>query len=147
MEVILRENISSLGKVGNIVKVKNGYARNYLFPKRLAYLATGANRTRIEKERQALEAKESARHGDAAALAQKIEAVTLSIAKQVGEEDKLYGSVSASDIAEALEKQGVEIDRKMVAFGEAIKTTGEHTVHIHIHAEVTANCKLTVVAL
>ena len=145
MEVILRENISTLGKVGEVVKVKKGFARNFLFPQRLAYLASTANKKRLEAERHALEAKESERHQEAEALAKRIESLPFNIAKQIGEEDKLYGSVSAGDIESGLAEQGVKIDKKMVAFGEAIKTAGEHEVHIHVHAEVVATLKVTVV--
>ena len=145
MEVILRESIASLGNVGEIVKVKTGYARNYLIPKRLAYQATDANRKRLEAERAALEAKETQHHEAAAALAAKVEAVTLSIAKEAGEEDKLFGSVTSSDVDEALKKEGIEIDRKMITFHEAIRTLGEHEVEVRVHAGVSAKCKLQVV--
>jgi large subunit ribosomal protein L9 len=147
MEVILRENVTSLGKVGDVVKVKRGYAQNYLLPQRLAYLATGANKKRLEAERQALEAKEATRLQEAEQLKAKIEVVTVSVAKQAGEEDKLYGSVTATDIEHALAEKDVSVDRKMVAFGEAIKTLGEHEVHIHVYADVVATLKVIVTAV
>lgn len=146
MEVILRENITSLGKVGDVVKVKKGYAQNYLLPNRLAYLATDTNKKRLEAERQALEAKEAKRLQEAELMKSKIEAVTVSMAKQVGEEDKLYGSVTAADIEKALAQQDIPVDRKMIAFGEAIKTVGEHEVHIHVYADVVATLKVNVTA-
>lgn len=146
MEVILRENITSLGKVGDVVKVKRGYAQNYLFPKRLAYLASESNKKRLEAERQALEAKEATRLQEAEQLKSKIEAITVSLAKQAGEEEKLYGSVTATDIERALGEKGLSVDRKMIAFGEAIKTLGEHDVHIHVYADVVATLKVNVTA-
>jgi len=147
MEVILRENVTALGKVGEVVKVKRGYAQNYLLPKRLAYLATDANKKRLEAERQALESKEATRLQEAEQLKAKLEAVTVNVAKQAGEEDKLYGSVTATDIEHALAEKDLSVDRKAVAFGEAIKTLGEHEVHIHVYAEVVATLKVNVTAV
>lgn len=145
MEVILRENISSLGQVGDVVKVKDGYARNYLLPKRLAYLANEANKKRFEAERRVLEAKQLEQRAAAGLLTEKINAVTVTIAKQAGEEDKLYGSVNAGDIVAALEKEGVHVDRKMISFGDVIKALGDYTVEIHLYADVVASCKVHVV--
>lgn len=144
MEVILRENITALGKIGDIVRVKDGYARNFLFPQRLAYQASEANKKRLEAERKALEAKEDGLRSQAEQLAEQIERVVVTITKEVSEEDKLYGSVTASDIADELEKQGVTVDRRTVSLGNPIKTTGEHEVKIRIHADVAAKCKVIV---
>ena len=147
MEVILRENITSLGKVGDVVKVKRGYAQNYLFPKQLAYLASETNKKRLEAERQALEAKEAKRLQEAEQLKAQIEAITVSLAKQAGEEGKLYGSVTATDLEHALTEKGIHVDRKMIAFGEAIKSLGEHEVHVHVYADVVATLKVNVTAV
>lgn len=145
MEVILRESIAALGQVGDIVKVKAGYARNYLIPKRLAYLASEANKKRLEAERSALEVKQAAQKTEAEKLVAQIEAVALTIQKESGEEDKLYGSVTAHDIEDALLKEGVTVDRKMINFSESIRSLGEHAVEVRVYAGVTATCKVTVV--
>ncbi len=145
MEVILRESIAALGQVGDIVKVKAGYARNYLIPKRLAYLASEANKKRLEAERSALEAKQATQKTEAEKLVAQIEAVALTVQKEAGEEDKLYGSVTSHDIEEALKKEGVTVDRKMINFSESIRSLGEHTVEVRVYAGVSATCKVSVV--
>ena len=145
MEVILRESITALGSVGDVVKVKPGYARNYLIPKRLAYQATEANKKRIEAERAALEAKEAKHRSTAEEFVAKIEALTLTITKEAGEEDKLFGSVTAADVDACLKQEGIEIDRKMINFSESIRTLGEHSVEISVYAGVTAKCQIQVV--
>ncbi len=145
MEVILRENIAALGEVGEIVKVKSGYARNYLIPNRLAYMATEGNKKRLEAERAALEAKQAQQKAEAEALAKQIEALTLSITKEAGEEDKLYGSVTTADVEEVIQQQGVKVDRKMISFSDAIRTLGEHPVDVRVYSGVVAKCKINVV--
>lgn len=145
MEVILRENIASLGKVGQVIKVKDGYARNYLLPQRLAYQASEANRKHFETERKKLEAQQAEKRSVAVALSEKIQALTLTINKQAGEEDKLYGSVNAGDIAAALHEAGVEVDRRMITFANVIKTLGEHHVEIHLYSDVVARLSVHVV--
>lgn len=145
MEVILRENISSLGQVGDLVRVKDGYARNFLLPKRLAYMATEANKKRFEAERKMLEIKQAEKREAAQKIADKISTLTVTITKQAGEEDKLYGSVNAGDITDVLEKEGIHIDRKMVSFSHPIKVLGDHTVDIHLHSDVVTPCKVHIV--
>lgn len=144
MEVILRESIAALGKVGDVVKVKKGYASNYLIPKRLAYTATEANKKRLELEREALEAKQTDQRAVAEKLAEKIEALSLTISKEATEEGKLYGSVTAADIDHALEKEGIQVDRKMITFHEIIRTIGEHEVEIRVYEGLAAKCRVTV---
>lgn len=145
MEVILREHVDNLGQRGEIVKVAEGYARNFLLPRKLALPVTEANKKQIERERVKFEAKEAAEKQTAEALAQRINAVEITLARRVGENDTLYGSVTTVDIAEALAKQGVEIDRRKVQLAEPIKQLGEVTVPIKIHREVTGQIKVRVV--
>jgi large subunit ribosomal protein L9 len=147
MEIVLREDIAALGKVGDVVKVRDGYARNYLLPKRMAYLATAGNKRRLEDERKRLEEKQEEKKQAARVLAKKIEALTLEIAKQVGDEDKLYGSVTAHDIDKALEEEGIQIDRKSISFGKAIKALGDYQVEVCLHSDVIAKCSIKVIRI
>jgi large subunit ribosomal protein L9 len=144
MEVILREDVQHLGKVGEIVKVKDGYARNYLLPKGLAYPATEANRKRIayEGERIAKQraSEKSAAEGEAARLAD----VQLTFAVKVGEEEKLYGSVTASDIQRKLEELGIHVDKRKIDLPEPIRELGEFQVGIKIHPDVRPQVRVTV---
>jgi large subunit ribosomal protein L9 len=145
MEVILREHVDNLGRRGEVVKVAEGYARNFLLPRKLALPVTEANKRQIERERAKLDAKEAAEKGDAEALAQRIGALDLSVARRVGENDTLYGSVTAADITELLQKHGIEVDRRKVHLAEPLKQLGEFTVPVKIHREVTAQVKVRVV--
>jgi large subunit ribosomal protein L9 len=145
MEVILREHVDNLGRRGEVVKVAEGYARNFLLPRKLALPVTEANRRQIERERAKLDAKEAAEKGDAEALAQRIGALDLSVARRVGENDTLYGSVTAADITELLQKQGIEVDRRKVHLAEPLKQLGEFSVPVKIHRDVTAQVKVRVV--
>ncbi len=145
MEIILREEVEKLGRRGQVVKVADGYARNFLFPQRLAVAATESNKKIVEQERQAglrREAKESA---DAAELGKILQTVRVSIAQKAGENDQLFGSVTAKDIAEALDKQGYQIDRRKIQLAEPIKTLGEHKVPLRLHREVTVEIAVDVV--
>lgn len=145
MEVILREEIEKLGNRGDIVEVSDGYARNYLLPKRLAVPATEANKKIIEQERQAYLRREAKLAGEARELAKLLEGVTVTIAQKAGEMDQLFGSVTAKDIAEALEKQNFQIDRRKIHLEEPIKQLGEHKVTLKLHREVTAEIQVNVV--
>lgn len=144
MEVILREHVDNLGRRGEIVKVAEGYARNFLLPRKLALPVTEANKRQIERERARLDAREAAEKQDAEAVAQRIGAVEVRVTRRVGENDALYGSVTAADITEALHKQGIEVDRRKVQLAEPIKQLGEFAVPIKIHREVTAQVKVIV---
>ncbi|HSL19950.1 MAG TPA: 50S ribosomal protein L9 [Vicinamibacterales bacterium] len=145
MEVILREHVDKLGRRGEVVKVAEGYARNYLLPRRLALPATEANRKHIERERAKFEAKEATERQAAEAVAERIAAVDISVSRRVGENDTLYGSVTAADITDALHQQGIEIDRRKVQLHEPLKQLGEFTVPVKIHRDVTAQVKVRVV--
>jgi large subunit ribosomal protein L9 len=136
MEIILREDIEKLGARGEVVKVAAGYARNYLLPKRLAVPATDSNKKIVEQERQAHLRRESKEKGAAQELGKILSAVTVNIAQKAGENDQLFGSVTAKDIAEALEKQNYTIDRRKIQLDEPIKQLGEHKITVRLHREV-----------
>ena len=144
MEVILREEVEKLGHRGSLVKVADGYARNYLLPKKLAVAATDANRKIVEQEREAWLRKEAKLKTDAEDLGKLISTVTLKFRQKVGENDHLFGSVTAKDIAEALEKQKFHIDRRKVLLDEPIKTLGEHRVTLRLHRDVTTEIPVMV---
>jgi large subunit ribosomal protein L9 len=144
MEVILREELEKLGQRGSIVKVADGYARNYLLPKRLAVLATDANRKIVEQERQAWLRKEAKIKVDAEDLAKLLTGVTLTFRHKVGENDQLFGSVTARDIAEGLEKQNFHVDRRKIALDEPIRALGEHKVTVRLHREVPTEITVVV---
>lgn len=146
MEVILREDIKTLGKAGELVKVKPGYARNYLLPRGLAYEATDGNRKRIQAESKARAARQEQEAGEARALAAKLGAVSLTLARKAGEGDRLFGSITAQDLADALAAQGHTVDKRKIELEHPIKTVGDHTVAIRLHHEVTAEIRLTVQA-
>jgi len=137
MEVILREDVDKLGSRGQLVKVAPGFARNFLLPKRLAVAATDANKKIVEQERQAALRREAKEVADAQELGKMMGAVTVTVAQKAGENDQLFGSVTAKDIAELLEKQGYTIDRRKIQLQEPIKTLGEHKVPIRLHRDVT----------
>src|SRR6266545_6752395 len=138
MEVILREDIERLGHRGQIVKVAPGYARNFLLPKRLAVAATNANKKIVEQERQAHLRREAKAKGEAEDLSKLLTGVTVTIAQKAGENDQLFGSVTAKDVAEALEGQKFTIDRRKVLLDEPIRQLGEHKVSVRLHKDVTA---------
>jgi len=146
MEVILRETIENLGRAGQVVKVADGYARNYLLPKRLAYLATPGNLKVIEAERRSLLRKEARQKEDSEKLQQLLETVEITIRRKVGEHNTLYGSVTNSDIAEELEKKGFQIEKRKIHMEDHIKTTGEFSIPIRLFKDVTAHIKLKVEA-
>lgn len=144
MEVILRDHIDHLGRRGEIVKVADGYARNYLLPRKLALPATNANRKWVERERKLAETRDSEERGAAEAIATRLNALDLVINRKVGENDQLYGSVTNADIADLLAAKGFEIDRRKILLPDPIKTLGENTVPVKLHREVTAQVKVTV---
>jgi large subunit ribosomal protein L9 len=146
MEVILREHVDNLGRRGEIVKVADGYARNYLLPRKLALLATPGNRRQIERERAKLEAKEAEERKVAETLAARLGAVEIVITRKVGETEALYGSVTASDIAEALAAQGLDLDRRKLQLAEPIKQIGDVDVPVKLTRDVIASVKVKVVA-
>lgn len=146
MEIILKANVPNLGKMLDVVKVKDGYARNYLFPKKLAIRATAAAKQEIERNRAAMEAlfqKELAAAGDVAA---KLSQITLNMTRRVIEDERLYGSVTAADIAEAITLQGVKVSRSQVELAEPIKQLGVYSVNVNVFGDVTAAVKVWVVA-
>lgn len=145
MEVILREDVEKLGQRGETVKVAPGYARNFLLPKQLAVRATGANKKIVEQERQAHLRKEAKLESEAADLSKLMTGTTITIAQKSGENDQLFGSVTAKDVADQLEKKGFVIDRRKIQLDEPIKTLGEHKVMVRLHRDVTAEVTVHVV--
>ncbi|HKW97930.1 MAG TPA: 50S ribosomal protein L9 [Bryobacteraceae bacterium] len=145
MEIILREDVEKLGARGEVVKVAAGYARNYLLPKRLAVPATEANKKIVEQERQAHLRREAKLKSEAEDLSKIIGGVTVTIAQKAGENDQLFGSVTAKDIAEALEKQNFTVDRRKIVLDEPIKQLGEHKIPVRLHREVTTEITVQVV--
>jgi large subunit ribosomal protein L9 len=145
MEVILREDIERLGSRGQVVKVADGYARNFLLPKRLAVAATDANRKIVEQERQAHVRREAKNKSDAEDLSKQLTGVTVTIAQKAGENDQLFGSVTAKDVADALALQNFTIDRRKVHLDEPIKQLGEFKVPVRLHKDVTAEVTVQVV--
>jgi large subunit ribosomal protein L9 len=145
MEVILRHAVENLGKPGDVVKVKNGYARNYLLPHNLAYEATPGNLKRIQQERDRLEAAENQRRSTAQELATKLEQVSLTFSARVGEEGKLFGSVTASDIAQQLEQQGFHIEKRQIDLHEPIKALGVYRIPVRLHADVKPEIRVWVI--
>jgi large subunit ribosomal protein L9 len=144
MEVILREDIDKLGNRGEVVKVAAGYARNFLLPKRLAVTATDSNRKIVEQERQAHLRKEVKLASEAQDLAKLIGALSVNIARKAGENDQLFGSVTANDVADALAQRNYTIDRRKIQLDEPIRTLGEHKVPVRLHREVTAEVTVNV---
>jgi large subunit ribosomal protein L9 len=145
MDVILRQAIENLGNPGDVVTVKPGYARNYLLPRGLAYEATPGNLKRIAAERQRLEAAENTRRDSAKDVAKRIEEVSLTFSARVGEEGKLFGSITASDIAHQLESQGIPVEKRQVDLHEPIKTLGVFRVPIRLHADVHPEVRVWVI--
>jgi large subunit ribosomal protein L9 len=146
MEVILREHVDNLGRRGEVVKVADGYARNFLLPRKLALLATEGNKKQIEREKVKFDAREAEEQKVAQALAERIANLDIEISRKVGETDALYGSVTSSDIAEALAKKGLELDRRKLVLQEPIKKLGEFSIPAKLHREVTAQVKVRVIA-
>jgi large subunit ribosomal protein L9 len=146
MEVILREHVEHLGQRGEIVKVADGYARNYLLPRKLALLATDGNKKQIERERAKLEAHEAEEKKVAEAIADRMANLEVVIPRKVGETEALYGSVTTADVAEALAAKGFDIDRRKIQLAEPIKKLGDVDLPIKLQREVIATVKVRVVA-
>jgi large subunit ribosomal protein L9 len=144
MEVILREDIESLGTRGQVVKVAPGYARNFLLPKRLAVQATESNKKIVEQERQAHLRKEAKAQGEAAELGKLVANVTVTIKQKAGENDQLFGSVTSKDIADGLAAQNYNIERRKIQLEEPIKQLGEYKVPVRLHKEVTVEITVIV---
>ena len=145
MEIILREDIDKLGQRGQVVKVTSGYARNYLLPRKLAVAANESNKKIVEQERQAHLRRETKVAADAQELAKLMSAVDVTIAQKAGENDQLFGSVTAGDIVVALEKMGYSVDRKKIQLDEPIKTLGDFKVTVKLHREVSLEIPVHVV--
>lgn len=146
MKLILRADVEALGRLGQIVTVKPGYGRNYLIPQGLAMPATDANLKQFELEKKKLQAKVDKLRTGASDIAERINGVALKIAVRVGEGDKLYGSVTSANIAEALAAEtGLDIDRRKIALGEPIRALGEYDIEVKLHPDVHAALKLSVV--
>ena len=146
MEVILREHVDNLGRRGDVVKVAEGYARNYLLPRKLALAVTEGNKRQIEREKKVAETKDAEEKQQADALAQRLAETDVQIARRVGENDTLYGSVTSADIAHSLESKGFTVDKRKIALTEPLKALGEFTVPVKIHRDVTAQVRVKVVA-
>ncbi len=145
MEVILRQAVENLGHPGDVVTVSNGYARNYLLPRGVAFLATEGNKKRITQEKARLEAAETARRDTAQQLADRMGEVSITFAARVGEEGKLFGSVTAGDIAQQLEAQGFHVERRQIDLHEPIKALGVYRVPLRLHADVRPEIKVWVI--
>lgn len=145
MEVILREHVDNLGRRGDVVKVAEGYARNYLLPRKLALPVTESNKRQIDRERQLAEARDTEEKGAAEAVAIRLTQLEVEIPRRVGENETLYGSVTSADIAQALKEKGFEIDKRKITLPEPLKALGESTIPVKIHREVTAQIKVKVV--
>ena len=144
MEVILRETIDNLGRRGEVVDVKNGYARNYLLPQKLALLVTDTNRRQVEREREAAEAREAEERQVAAGLAERLQSVECVITRRVGETSTLYGSVTSADIAEFYESRQLSVDKRKIQLKEPIKELGDFSIAIRLHPDVVAEVTVKV---
>ena len=146
MKVILKEDVPDLGSTGEVVAVKDGYARNYLIPQSLAVQASIKNIRQLEHQKKLIEAHKSRVRKDADIMAVDIEKISCTIPMLVGEQDKLFGSVTSKDIEEALSQEGISISRKRIILEEPIKSLGVYTVDVRLHTDVTAKLKVWVVA-
>jgi len=144
MEVILKEDVPQLGNRGDVVKVAEGYGRNYLLPKKLAIKATAANKAVIDQMKASAVRRSVKEKSDAEALAKQFDGVSLHFTRRAGENDQLFGSVTSSDIAHELEARGFNVDRRKIEAGHPMKTVGEYTIHIKLHREVSVPVKVTV---
>jgi len=145
MEVILREDVQSLGKAGQLVKVKPGYARNFLLPRGLAFEATAGNKKRIEAEAKARATKASAEKAVSEQLAARLGSITLALRGKAGEEGKLFGSITAQDIADALAAEGFSVDKRKLELEHPIKTVGFHSVTVRLQPDVHAEVRISIV--
>ncbi len=145
MKVILRQNIDKLGQIGDVVEVKNGYALNYLIPRKYAYAALKGNIAALEEEKKALDRKRMKEIKDAEKIAAELDKVSVTIPVQVGEEDKIFGTVTTQMIADALKEKGHEVDKRKIELEEQIKSLGIYSVSIKLHHSVSAKVKVWVV--
>ncbi len=144
MKIILRSDVENLGRLGDLVEVKPGYGRNFLLPQGFAMLATPSNLKVFELERKKLQAKVEALRGAASSMADKIAAAKVSISMRVGENDKLYGSVTPVLVAEALAAQGIDVDRRRILLDSPIRALGDYVVRIRLHADVVAELNFSI---
>ncbi len=147
MELILKKTVETLGEEGDIVKVKPGYARNYLIPKKMAVLANKANLAQLEQEKALIEARREKQRQEAESLSKKIAGAVITIKHRVGEEDKLFGSVTAADISEKLAEMDIQIDKKNILLSEPLKTLGEFNVPVKVGYQMTSDITVQVAAL
>ena len=145
VQVILREPVDNLGRRGDVVKVANGYARNYLLPRKLALSVSEVNRRQVDRERVLADARDTEEKQAAEVFAERLSQVVCVIARRVGETDVLYGSVTSSDVAACLVEQSMEVDRRKIQLDESLKRLGDHTVTIKVHREVTAEVTVRIV--
>lgn len=146
MEIILQEDVEKLGNRGQVVTVKDGYARNYLLPHKLAIAASPSNMKRLEKMRAAFAKKEATERESAQQQAAQLATVTIALSRKAGENNQLFGSVTAGDIADALKAQGYEIDKRKIQLTDSIKVVGEYSIALKLYRDVTAAVKLIVSA-
>lgn len=144
MEVILKEDVAKLGSRGDVVKVAEGYGRNYLLPRKLAIEANAGNKAVIEQMKAAAVRRSAKEKSQAEELAKQFDGVSVSFQRRSGEHDQLFGSVTSSDIAEALAKKGFDVDRRKIQLHEPLKTLGEFTVPLKLHKDVTSHLKVTI---
>jgi len=147
MEVILRDHVENLGRRGDVVKVADGYARNYLLPRKLALLATPANKKVVERQRKIADTHEAAERSGAEALAVQLSTLEIVLSRRVGEHEALYGSVTSADIAEVLAAKGFETDKRKIQLAEPLKAIGEFTVPVKLHRDVVAQLTVKVTPL
>ena len=146
MEVILREDVQSLGKAGDLVRVKPGYARNFLLPKGLAYEATEGNKKRIAAEGRARQARHATERAEAEQLASRLGGMAITLTAKAGEGERLFGSITSQDIADAVTAKGFDLDKRKIELEHPIKTLGTHMVPVRLHADVHAEVAVTVTA-
>ncbi len=144
MQIILQEDVEKLGTRGQVVEVAEGYARNFLLPRKLALEASAGNLKRLEKMRVAFAKQEATETADAQKLAELLAGVSLELTRRAGENDQLFGSVTAADISESLAAKGFQIDKRKIALSEPVKVVGEYEIPVKLHREVTASVKLAV---
>ena len=147
MKVILTDDVKGLGQRGDVVSVAAGYARNFLLPKELAYAATPGNVKRLEQERKRYDARQATERDKAQEIARAIEGIRIVLHKRAGEHDTLYGTVTSTELAEALEAKGVKVDKRRIELEEPIKRLGEHIVHVKLFKDVTVGLTVHVQAL
>jgi large subunit ribosomal protein L9 len=146
MKVILTKNLDNLGKAGSLVEVKPGYGRNYLLPRQLAVLATAKNMRQLEHEKSGILSRASKEKTNMDAMAKKLSAIEVKFTRKVGDQNKLFGSVTSKDVHEQLAAQGYQVERKQIHLPEPLKEIGSHEVEVKLHTEVSARVKVTIIA-